>query len=129
MTYAPALAFSGAYEVFAWVAPDASLSKSVPVTIHHEAGESVTILDQTVGAVGWHSLGTFNFQEGNLGWVTLTAKGSGTVVADAFKWISAARYNDGSEVSQVTLQPQDGIVLLKSCYEPEGQVYLPLLAC
>ena len=54
------------------------------------------------------------------------ATGSGTVVADAFKWVSTARYNDGSEASEVTLQPQDGAVLLKSCYEPAGQTYLYL---
>ena len=56
----------------------------------------------------------------------LAATGSGTVVADAFKWVSTARYNDGSQVSQITLQPQDGIVLLTSCYEPAGRTYLPI---
>jgi hypothetical protein len=86
----------------------------------------VALLDETAGEVGWHSLGKYPFTAGGAGRATLTATGSGAVVADAFKWVSTARYNDGSEVSQVTLQPQDGAVLLKSCYQPAGRTYLPI---
>jgi len=116
ITYTPNLAYAGPYEVLAWVDPDEKQSSAVTVTIYHAQGASVVLLDEATGEVGWRSLGTYQFNAGKDGHVTLTATGQGMVVADAFKWVSAARYNDGSLVNQITLQPQDGIVLLKKCY-------------
>jgi hypothetical protein len=52
---------------------------------------------------------------GKMGSATLAATGDGAAVAGAFKWVSTARYNDGSQVNWITLQPQDGIVLSSSC--------------
>jgi hypothetical protein len=126
VTYTPTLAYSGTYEVLAWVAPTRTQSSAVSVTVRHAQGETVALLDETVGEVGWHSLGTYTFDAGEGGGAVLVATGDGTVVADAFKWVSTARYNDGSVVSQITLQPQDGIVLLSSCYAPDWRIYLPL---
>ncbi len=127
VTYTPILAYSGTYEVLAWVAPTTTQSSAVSVTIRHAQGETVMLLDETAGEVGWHSLGTYPFNAGEQGHAVLAATGGGTVAADAFKWMSTARYNDGTEVSQLTLQPQDGIVLLSSCYEVDRQCYLPLI--
>ena len=129
MTYSPALAYGGTYEVLAWVTPNATQSKTVLVSIGHANGESAVLVDETVGEVGWHSLGMYTFDAGNRGRAVLAATGSGTVVADAFKWVSTARYNDGSEVSQIILQPQDGIILLSSCNPPYRRGYLPLILC
>jgi hypothetical protein len=116
-TYLPALAFSGEYEVLTWVTPGATQNSSVPVTIHHARGETTVILDESSAEIGWRNLGTYSFEEGRSGSVTFNANGSDTVVADAVKWVSVARYNDGSLVRQLTLQPLDGIVLLSSCYQ------------
>jgi hypothetical protein len=118
-TYVPSLAYEGRYEILAWVVPKSTQSDAVSVTIHHAHGESVTMLDQTSGESGWHSLGIYDFNAGEIGSATLKATGTGTVVADAFKWVHTARYNDGSHVTQVTQQPQDGIVLLTRCYAPD----------
>ena len=126
VAYIPVLACGGEYEVLAWVAPNATQSKTVSVSIRHVHGETMVSLDETIGDVGWHSLGRYTFSEDGAGRATLTAAGNGEVVADAFKWVSTARYNDGSKVSQVTLQPQDGIVLLTSCIGPLNRVHLPL---
>ena len=128
-TYSPGLAYGGTYEVLAWVAPKATQSKTVSVAIRHASGESVVLLDETIGEVGWHSLGTYTFDAGSGGRGVLAATGNGTVVADAFKWVSTARYNDGSRVTQITLQPQDGIVLQSSCPELAARVYLPIVRC
>ncbi len=125
--YTPTLAYSGTYEVLAWVAPAVTQSIAVSVTIRHAQGETVAFLDETAGDVGWHSLGTYPFEAGQNGSAVLAATGDGIVLADAFKWVSTARYNDGSQVSQITLQPQDGMVLLSSCYTPKGLIYLPLI--
>jgi hypothetical protein len=125
VTYAPPLAYSGEYEVLAWVSPTTTQSSAVSVTIHHVRGETVALLDETAGEVGWHSLGRYTFSAGGAGGATLAATGEGVVVADAFKWESTARYNDGSQVRWITLQPQDGIVLLSSVDLPAGPHYLP----
>jgi hypothetical protein len=125
--YTPTLAYSGTYEVLAWVVPSITQSSRVSVTIRHGLGETVALLDQTDGEVGWHSLGTYPFSGGDGGRVVLAATGNGIVVADAFKWESTARFNDGSQVSQVTLQPQDGIVLLSSPGLTTWQMHLPVV--
>ncbi len=116
MTYSPALAYKGMYEVLAWVAPSATQSSAVSVTIRHAEGETLVLLDEASGDIGWRSLGKYTFDAGTTGSATLAATGSGIVVADAFKWVSTARYNDGSQVREITLQPQDGRILLSSCY-------------
>jgi hypothetical protein len=119
ITYRPTLAYGGEYEVFAWVAPAANQSSGVQVTIHHTQGiAQVSLSERPAEGIGWHSLGTYFFDAGKTARATLAATGDGVVVADAFKWVSTARYNDGRRVSQITLQPQDGIVLLSSCYGP-----------
>jgi hypothetical protein len=115
MTYSPALAYQGTYEVLAWVAPSAAQSSAVSVTIQHAQGEATVLLDEAAGDIDWRSLGKYTFDVGKTGSATLAATGSGTVVADAFKWVSTARYNDGSQVSWITLEPQDGMLLLSSC--------------
>ncbi|MBN2472058.1 MAG: hypothetical protein JXN59_15155, partial [Anaerolineae bacterium] len=120
MTYTPNLAYDGEYEVLAWMAPASNQSSAATVTIHHAQGETVVALDQTSGEVGWHSLGTYLFEAGEQAQAVLMATGDGTVVTDAFKWVSVARYNDGTPTDQVTLQPMDGIVLLSSCYAQDG---------
>jgi len=113
MTYVPNLIYSGTYQVLAWVVPTTTQSSAVEITIQHADGEALVTLDETQGEIGWHDLGTYSFEVGITGRAVLTATGEGLVVADAFKWVSTARYNDGSIVRQIVLQPQDAIVLQK----------------
>jgi hypothetical protein len=128
VVYTPDLAYGGEYEVLAWVAPAAGQTSTAAVTVQHNGGEAQLTLDETTGQPGWRSLGTYSFAAGSEGKVSLAATGNGLVVADAFKWQSVARYNDGSIVRQVTLQPQDGIVLLSSCVAANvtPRIYLPV---
>jgi len=126
--YQPELAYGGLYHVLAWVTPDAGQSISVTVGITNTGGMASVILDQSTGEVGWRDLGVFPFEAGETAAATLVATGEGDVVADAFKWVSVARYNDGARVSQVTLLPQDGIILLtKSSDELGSPLYVPLI--
>lgn len=118
ITYTPELAYAGRYEVFAWVEPSSVLSDSVPVTIQHAEGETTVILNQTSGNLGWHSLGQYGFDAGTGGSAVLMSGGNAKVTADAIKWVSTERYNDGTQVNQITLQPQDGIILLSECHIP-----------
>jgi hypothetical protein len=106
----------------AWVVPTATQSSAVDLTIHHADGETTVTLDETQGEIGWRNMGTYRFDAGNGGRAVLSASGDGLVVADAFKWVSTARYNDGRAVNQVDLQPQDAIILQKA-YD----TFLPVL--
>ena len=122
MTFVPNLIYSGTYQVLAWVVPTTTQSSAVSVAIQHADGETTVTLDETQGEIGWHDLGTYRFDAGVTGRAVLTATGVGLVVADALKWVSTARYNDGSLVSQVVLQPQDAIILQQA-----AEVFLPIL--
>ena len=125
LIYTPDLAYAGKYEVLAWVAPQPGLSQAAPVILQHGEGQSQVFLDESSGEPGWRSLGIYSFAPGSSGYARIEAGPGSPVTADAFKWISAARYNDGSLVNQLTLQPQDGILLLSQCYRPPAQIYLP----
>lgn len=127
IVYSPNLAYAGNYELLAWVAPAAGQSSTVSVTIHSAGGDVPVTLDESAGQPGWRSLGTFAFDAGMNGFARVTATGSGNVVADAFKWVNSKRYNDGSQTNQVTLQPQDGIILLSSCEATRPSIYLPII--
>lgn len=122
ITYQPNLFYDGIYQVLAWVVPTATQSSTVDITIHHADGETTVTLDETQGEIGWRDLGTYRFGAGTNDRVVLSATGTGLVVADAVKWVSTARYNDGQAVRQVILQPQDAIILQR-VYD----IFLPVL--
>jgi hypothetical protein len=115
MTYRPELAYPGSYEVLAWVTPQLGQSDAVQITIHSADGDKKVTVDETAGAPGWRSLGTYKFSTADLPSATLEASGDGTVVADALAWVSNVRYNEGEPVTQLTMQPQDGIILTTAC--------------
>ena len=108
LTYNFTIPYAGEYDVLAWVAPLTTYSKNVTVSIN---GVDVN-LDQSLGSLGWHSLGKFNFNQTST--VVIKPLGTGVVIGDAFKVVSIARYNDGGVVNQVTLQPNDAIILLNT---------------
>lgn len=122
ITYQPNLIYSGTYQVLAWVVPTTTQSSIVNIAVFHADGETTVALNETQGAIGWHDLGTYRFNAGNTGRAVLSATGNGLVVADAFKWISTARYNDDQTVRQIDLPPQDAIILQKA-YEN----FIPLM--
>jgi hypothetical protein len=90
-------------------------SQAVSITVYSSEGAKVVTVDETAGAPGWRSLGTYKFLAADLPSARLEASGSGTVVADAMAWVSNARYDNGEPVSHLTLQPQDGIILSTQC--------------
>lgn len=110
--YMPSLAYSGEYAVFMWLSPSEKQSSKMRILIHHAEGEMEVLLDGKNGKLGWRSLGIYPFQEGSSGYVELNSADDGIVIADAFKWESVTRYNDGSDVDQIALEAQDGIILI-----------------
>lgn len=112
ITYTPSLAYSGTYEVYAWVSLSNEQSSTMRITIHNTQGMEEVLLNGQTGKLGWKSLGLFPFDAGNSESVVFHSGGDGITFADAIKWESTVRYNDGSMINQITLQPQDGIILI-----------------
>ncbi|MBN1582472.1 MAG: carbohydrate binding domain-containing protein [Anaerolineae bacterium] len=115
VVWRPTLPHTDDYTVFAWIAPHAGegCTDTVTYTIRHAGGVSPVAVSQVVPAPAWVNLGTYPFTAGADNCVTLTNyTRAGRVIADVLKFESRARYNDGTEVSSVTLDGQDGIVLL-----------------
>jgi hypothetical protein len=69
------------------------------------------VLDQTDTGDVWRPLGSFSLPAGSAASVRLTCPGADPCAADALYLRSTARYNDGSPVRAITLQPLDAIVL------------------
>jgi hypothetical protein len=84
-------------------------------------------LDQTTAAAGdgWHMIATVSLSAAGSPLLRVHNSGSGSLIADAVYVTSAARYNDGSPASEVTLAPMDGILLQR--LQPVAAPAPPLL--
>jgi hypothetical protein len=103
------------YTIDAWwpAAPAASgWSKQVVFELV-AAGKVVasTTVDQSSGGDQWHTIATAPLAVKDAPFVRVRNVGTGAAIADALHVRSAARYNDGSTVTSVTLEPMDGIIL------------------
>ncbi len=114
--------FTGTYNVSTWWAnaSSTSSSRSQGLIFSSNAEYSIVrqnkvvaqkVLDQTVNGDQWNVFASnVELQPGDV--VELACDGSvGACVADALMVQSSARYNDGRSVSEVVLNPMDGIIL------------------
>ena len=87
IAYQPHLPKSGNYRVYGWWPKAAAAATNVPVTIEHTGGTKALKVDQRQTGDGWVMLGTYPFEAGIQGKITLATDGAdGTVAADAFKF-------------------------------------------
>jgi hypothetical protein len=113
IVWRPSISHAGVYTVSAWIAPHENCTDTVTYTIRHAGGISSVVVNQVVLEPTWANLGAYPFTAGADNCVTLTNyTRANRVVADVVKFESLARYNDGTEISVVTLDGYDGIVLL-----------------
>ncbi len=103
------------YTIDAWwpAAPSATTwSKQVvfEVVAAGKVVSSVTV-DQSTGGDQWHTIASVPLSVADAPVVRIRNLGAGPAIADALHIRSASRYNDGSAVTKVTLEPMDGIVL------------------
>ncbi|MFN8445733.1 MAG: carbohydrate binding domain-containing protein [Caldilineaceae bacterium] len=115
------------YTINAWwpAAPESSQwnpSALYEVVIDEDVVLSTT-LDQRSGGDQWHRIAERTFSPGDHPTIRLRCPGSAPCLADAIYLRSDARYNDGSPVQAITLQPFDGIILQKERH----QVLLPFM--
>jgi hypothetical protein len=88
--YRPNVGIAGNYEVFEWHGrlSQGQLASNVNYVINHAGGTTTITVDQTQNTGQWNSLGTYAFNEGDSGNVTISAQGAnGTVMADAVKFV------------------------------------------
>jgi hypothetical protein len=70
-------------------------------------------LDQTAAGDQWYAIAEVSLSAADKPFVRLRNEGDSAAIADALHVRSAARYNDGAPVREVTLEPYDGILLKK----------------
>jgi len=92
--YRPTIGVAGNYEVFEWHGwlggspDDIQEGTNVPFTITYTQGTKVSgTIDQSTNYGKWNSLGTYYFDKGTSGKVTLNNNANGIVIADAFKFV------------------------------------------
>jgi uncharacterized protein (TIGR03437 family) len=107
----------GQYTIQVWLpaAPGAAgwTKSAVYEIVSNSTIVATYTLDQTTAAAGdgWHTIATVNLTVAGAPFLRVHNGGSTPLVADAVYVTSAALFNDGSAVSQVTLGPFDGILL------------------
>jgi hypothetical protein len=89
--FVPKLPRAGTYRVALSYGALGNRASKVPVTIHHEAGETSLTIDQQRQPAGpdcFHPLGSFRFSAGSAGWVEISNKGTqGHVIIDAVQFL------------------------------------------
>ena len=85
-TWRPTIPEAGAYAVHVSYAPGPDRSDAVRYRVVHAGGETEVVVNQTMGAGTWVALGTFEFEAGTDGAVTLLGSRGGSVSADAVRF-------------------------------------------
>ncbi len=93
-TFTPDLPVAGSYEVRLSYTSSSNRSTRVAVSVSHAGGKADVVVNQRkAGPIdgAWVSLGTFRFEKGKGGAVTVSNAGAdGHVVIDAVQWLQAA---------------------------------------
>lgn len=86
-TFTPAFSQSGAYQVYAMWNQGADRAATAPYVITHAGGSTTVVKNQRTDGGQWVYLGTFVFNAGADGKVTVSTAGAGgIVIADAVKF-------------------------------------------
>jgi len=86
--YAPNLPSAGTYDVYMLFPAGSNRASNVPVTISHNGGTSTVTVNQKIDNGTWVLLGTYDFNAGTGGTVTIATTGTnGHVIADAVRFV------------------------------------------
>ena len=85
----PLLGKSGKYSVFIWYGedPNNDHAANVPVTVKYKDGMETREMDMKVNCGQWNYIGQYKFEKGDAGYVMISNKADGNVVADAVMFI------------------------------------------
>lgn len=97
--FRPTIGIGGEYEIFEWHGWAGNSSggeaTNVATEIQHSGGTQNTTINQRGNYGQWNSLGKFNFDAGDSGYVKISANGTdGYVIADAIKFVFTGNTND-----------------------------------
>jgi uncharacterized protein (TIGR03437 family) len=107
----------GQYAILVWLPAAPNAATWTQNAIYEVVSGSNVIatasVDQSSASAGdgWHMIATVSLSASGSPFLRVHNGGSGSLLADAVYVTSAARYNDGSSASAVTLAPFDGILL------------------
>ncbi len=87
----PDLPQAGEYQVATWYVEGSNRADNATFTVHHTGGAAPVVVNQQINGETWFNLGTFSFDAGTAGSVTLHNDANPSVViADAVRWAPAA---------------------------------------
>lgn len=87
VTWTPNLELAGLYRVYAWWTSEAGRNTAAAYEITHAAGTATVAVNQAVEGGKWNVLGAYNFNAGTAGKVVLRNTGTGSVSADAVRFV------------------------------------------
>jgi hypothetical protein len=89
VVYTPTLPQAGNYGVYAWWPASANNAANTPITINYSGGSTTVPVNQTINGGQWVLLGTWSFNAGTNGSVTVSNTGtSGHVIANAVRFVA-----------------------------------------
>jgi uncharacterized lipoprotein YddW (UPF0748 family) len=87
----PNLPEAGVYQVAIWYVEGGNRADNATFTVHYADGSTPVVVNQQINGETWFNLGTFSFEAGTAGFVTLHNDANPSVViADAIRWTAAS---------------------------------------
>jgi len=87
VTFTPTIPTTGTYDVSIWYIATPTRSSNTPVSIVHAGGTSNVTVNQRINGLTWVPLGSYTFNAGTAGSVTIGNAGTdGFVIADAIRF-------------------------------------------
>ena len=113
----------GRYAIHFWWVSFEGSSTNVAVTVDHEGGQAIELVDQSQNAGRWNLLGDFLFRAA--GTVTVTAPGGGITSVDALRAIRLHNAVPVPEILEITPNPAtEGmpVSFIGSGTDPDGEI-------
>lgn len=105
-TFTPTLPSAGDYQVYARWTAHSNRASNATYQVTHKNGTSSFVANQRIDGNLWNSLGTFSFDSGTTGYVTLSDTGTdGYVIADAIRFVEVSE--DDIEQQTVSVLASD----------------------
>jgi len=127
--WTPDLPSDGEYEVYAWWCYYDTRDTYALYTVNYDGGSAPHRIDQTQNAGQWVLLGTYDFQAGTAGDVTVTrdSQSTGTSTsADAVMFVATFESNEdktGTVLDLLYEMDSDGLTPLRQALEQVGKYY------
>ncbi len=98
-TFSPTFGLGGKYRIYEWHGDLAGAreASNVPYEIRHAQGSSYGRIDQSRDYGRWNLLGEFTFNRGSQSYIRISNDADGTVVADAFMFVSSGATVPGND--------------------------------